>query len=232
MTTTKQALADGILKRIAERYKNCSIHIYPEFPELSPVEAVLRCAQEEGFTLRQEVPHLPRHGTLENRRRAERIKAIREREQKHLNMAPASQISQDTLWLIEQVEAFPDMRYANLQLLAQQYEDQINEIQEICLEAGLEPGEDTKTIIEAVRKLGERRCGVPIVAAEPVGMMTADGVEWYTGVEPNTFLFTHHWTPEQIAEGKHKAAAARGECPHKSQHVKEFRCPACGVIES
>jgi len=48
----RQFLADEILKRIAERYKNCSINIYPDFPELSPVEAVLRCALEEGFVLR------------------------------------------------------------------------------------------------------------------------------------------------------------------------------------
>jgi hypothetical protein len=53
----RQELADQILRRIAERYKNCSVNIYHDLPELTPVEAVLRCAQEEGFTLRQNVPH-------------------------------------------------------------------------------------------------------------------------------------------------------------------------------
>lgn len=33
------------------RYKNCKVHIFPDLPELTPVEAVLRCAQEEGFHL-------------------------------------------------------------------------------------------------------------------------------------------------------------------------------------
>lgn len=44
-------LADAILRRIAMRYKNCKVHIFPDLPELTPVEAVLRCAQEEGFHL-------------------------------------------------------------------------------------------------------------------------------------------------------------------------------------
>jgi hypothetical protein len=47
----RQELADQTLRRIAERYKNCSVNIYPDLPELTPVEAVLRCAQEEGFRL-------------------------------------------------------------------------------------------------------------------------------------------------------------------------------------
>lgn len=47
----KQLLADEILRRIALRYKNCQVHIFPELPELTPVEGVLRCAQEEGFIL-------------------------------------------------------------------------------------------------------------------------------------------------------------------------------------
>jgi len=51
MSEPGPALADLILKRIAERYKNCEIKIFPNLPELSPVEAVLRCAQEEGFVL-------------------------------------------------------------------------------------------------------------------------------------------------------------------------------------
>lgn len=44
-------LADDILRRIAKRYANCEVRIYPDLPELTPVEAVLRCAQAEGFIL-------------------------------------------------------------------------------------------------------------------------------------------------------------------------------------
>jgi len=51
MSEPGPALADLILRRIAERYKNCEIKIFPDLPELSPVEAVLRCAREEGFVL-------------------------------------------------------------------------------------------------------------------------------------------------------------------------------------
>lgn len=39
-----------IIKRIADRYKNCSITI-SEQPEFAVVEAVLRCAAEEGLVL-------------------------------------------------------------------------------------------------------------------------------------------------------------------------------------
>jgi hypothetical protein len=46
-----QQIADDILRRIALRYKNCQVYIFPDLPELTPVEGVLRCAQEEGFTL-------------------------------------------------------------------------------------------------------------------------------------------------------------------------------------
>ena len=42
------------VERIARRYKNCAVNIYPECPEMSPVEAVLRCAKEEGFILTTE----------------------------------------------------------------------------------------------------------------------------------------------------------------------------------
>jgi hypothetical protein len=44
-------LNDEIIRRIAERYKNCEVNIYPDFPECTPVEGVLRCAIEEGFVL-------------------------------------------------------------------------------------------------------------------------------------------------------------------------------------
>lgn len=44
-------IADDILLRIAKRYANCEVNIYPHCPELTPVEAVLRCAKEEGFHL-------------------------------------------------------------------------------------------------------------------------------------------------------------------------------------
>ncbi len=53
------ALADEILLRIAKRYESCSVNIYPDMPCLTPVEAVLRCAQEEGFVLRSNVPAAP-----------------------------------------------------------------------------------------------------------------------------------------------------------------------------
>jgi hypothetical protein len=46
-----EPLAQDILNRIATRYKNCGVRIFPNFPELTPVEAVLRCAKEEGFVL-------------------------------------------------------------------------------------------------------------------------------------------------------------------------------------
>lgn len=46
-----QQLADDILRRIAKRYANCEVYIHADLPELTPVEAVLRCAQEEGFIL-------------------------------------------------------------------------------------------------------------------------------------------------------------------------------------
>ena len=39
-----------IIQRIADRYKECSIHIF-EQPEFAVVEAVLRCADEAGFSL-------------------------------------------------------------------------------------------------------------------------------------------------------------------------------------
>jgi hypothetical protein len=48
-----QVIADEILKRIALRYRKCSVNIYPDLPELTPVEGVLRCAMEEGFVLTQ-----------------------------------------------------------------------------------------------------------------------------------------------------------------------------------
>jgi hypothetical protein len=49
-------IADDILRRIALRYRNCEVHIYPDLPELTPVEGVLRCAQEEGFHLTSTIP--------------------------------------------------------------------------------------------------------------------------------------------------------------------------------
>lgn len=52
-------IADSILRRIAKRYENCEVHIYHDMPCLTPVEAVLRCAQEEGFVLTNIVPTAP-----------------------------------------------------------------------------------------------------------------------------------------------------------------------------
>lgn len=55
----RQQIADSIVRRIAERYKNCNVHIYHDFPEMTPVEAVLRCAAEEGFVLTNHIPAAP-----------------------------------------------------------------------------------------------------------------------------------------------------------------------------
>ena len=55
----QQVIADDILRRIALRYKNCEVHIYPDLPELTPVEAVLRCAHEEGFVLTNRLAAVP-----------------------------------------------------------------------------------------------------------------------------------------------------------------------------
>lgn len=52
-------VADEILMRIAKRYENSSVNIYPDMPYLTPVEGVLRCAQEEGFILTSIVPAAP-----------------------------------------------------------------------------------------------------------------------------------------------------------------------------
>jgi hypothetical protein len=41
----------SVMKRIAARYAGSRVHIFPHLPELTPVEAVLRCAREEGFIL-------------------------------------------------------------------------------------------------------------------------------------------------------------------------------------
>jgi hypothetical protein len=49
-------LAEEFLKRIARRYEKCNLNIYPDMPTMTPVEAVLRCAQEEGFKLVQQLP--------------------------------------------------------------------------------------------------------------------------------------------------------------------------------
>jgi hypothetical protein len=54
-----QVLADDILRRIALRYRNCLVNIYPDLPELTPVEGVLRCAMEEGFVLRSAATTAP-----------------------------------------------------------------------------------------------------------------------------------------------------------------------------
>jgi hypothetical protein len=53
---TENVVATEILKRIARRYENCNLNIYPEMPVLTPVEAVLRCAAEEGFILTNRIP--------------------------------------------------------------------------------------------------------------------------------------------------------------------------------
>lgn len=52
----EQVIADDIIRRIAERYKTCQVRIYPDSPERTPVEAVLRCAMEEGFVLTNRIP--------------------------------------------------------------------------------------------------------------------------------------------------------------------------------
>ena len=52
----REALANDILRRIALRYRDCKVNIYPDLPELTPVEAVLRCAAEEGFVLTTNLP--------------------------------------------------------------------------------------------------------------------------------------------------------------------------------
>jgi hypothetical protein len=52
----EHVIAEEILKRIARRYENCNLNIYPDMPVLTPVEAVLRCAAEEGFALVQREP--------------------------------------------------------------------------------------------------------------------------------------------------------------------------------
>jgi hypothetical protein len=52
----RELIANDILLRIAKRYANCKVYVYPECPELTPVEAVLRCAQQEGFTLTNALP--------------------------------------------------------------------------------------------------------------------------------------------------------------------------------
>jgi hypothetical protein len=52
----REQLADDVLRRIATRYKDCEVNIYPDFPELSPVKAVLRCAMQEGFVLTSKIP--------------------------------------------------------------------------------------------------------------------------------------------------------------------------------
>jgi len=55
----REQLADDILWRIAKRYANCEVYIYPDLPELTPVEGVLRCAQEEGIRFVIGPPALP-----------------------------------------------------------------------------------------------------------------------------------------------------------------------------
>jgi hypothetical protein len=40
-----------MLLKIAKRYGKCEVHIFPDCPELTPVEGVIRCAKEEGFVL-------------------------------------------------------------------------------------------------------------------------------------------------------------------------------------
>jgi hypothetical protein len=59
----QQIIADEILRRIAMRYRDCSVNIYPELPELTPVEAVLRCAAEEGFWLTNMPPKVNNEST-------------------------------------------------------------------------------------------------------------------------------------------------------------------------
>ena len=44
-------LTEDVLRRIALRYKHCNVYIHPDLPELTPVEGVLRCAEQEGFIL-------------------------------------------------------------------------------------------------------------------------------------------------------------------------------------
>lgn len=53
LRAAQETIVNDILIRIAKRYKNCTVNIYPDLPELTPVEAVLRCAAEEGFMLAQ-----------------------------------------------------------------------------------------------------------------------------------------------------------------------------------
>jgi hypothetical protein len=55
-----EQVADEILKRIALRYRDCEVRIFPDLPELTPVEAVLRCAKEEGFMLTTIIPRIER----------------------------------------------------------------------------------------------------------------------------------------------------------------------------
>jgi hypothetical protein len=50
---------------IAQRYKNCEVNIYPDLPEMTPVEGVIRCAHQEGFILAHEKTLTELRGLLE-----------------------------------------------------------------------------------------------------------------------------------------------------------------------
>ena len=53
------------LVQIALRYKNCEVNIYPDLPEMTPVEGVIRCAHQEGFVLAREKAIAELRGLLE-----------------------------------------------------------------------------------------------------------------------------------------------------------------------
>jgi hypothetical protein len=46
--------------------------------------------------------------------------------------------------------------HSNAKFIAQYYEEQINEIQEICLNAGIDPDEKPITLVDAVQQLADR----------------------------------------------------------------------------
>jgi hypothetical protein len=78
-----------------------------------------------------------------------------------------------------------DAKLENVRFAAQCYEDQINKIQEICLDAGLDPDEEggPKTIVEAVRELARRSIKVaktvecPFCGEETIPLQNDMGLE-------------------------------------------------------